>query len=120
MLLHVADWVEELVFAAQHATNRHGRVLELSRDARAAAHDDESLRSQVAARLRERPDLVHAWQMYSWDKRWSPSPYLEAQEVGLYDSGYRDVEQHPDLVTACAAFIAREVDWLRTRHQDEP
>lgn len=70
--------------------------------------------------LRDRPDLVQAWQMYSWDKRWSPSPYWEAEtlEVGLYDSGYRDAERRSDTATACAAFIAREVAWLRARHAD--
>lgn len=111
-------WTEELVAAALDARGRYGRVLALSRDSRSIGHDGGALVLALEPLLRDRADLVQAWQTYSWDKRWSPSPYWEAGalEVGLYDSGYRDVEQGSDAATACAAFIAREVAWLRERH----
>ena len=44
--------------------------------------------------LADRPDLVDQWQGYSWDKRWSPSPYLEGLEVGHYDAGKRRIRTH--------------------------
>jgi hypothetical protein len=116
-----ADWAESLVASgALAASERYGRVLALARDERGQKYDGELLVSRLLPLLRDRPDLVEAWQLYSWDKRWSPSPYWEAAklEVGLYDSGYRDVETCSDAATACAAFIAREIAWLRERHSD--
>ena len=114
-------WTEELVAAAAlDASSRYGRVLALSRDSRGAEHEGESFVLALIPLLRDRADLVQAWQVYSWDKRWRPSPYWESEslEVGLYDSGYRDVEKRPDTANACAAFIAREVAWLREDHSD--
>jgi hypothetical protein len=114
----VAEWLEDLVGAALNKDRRHSVVLELSRDPRGRDFDGDRIRQLLVDHLRGLPELRQAWQVYSWDKRWSPSPYLEGTEVGLYDSGYRDVEHHSDAATACAAFIAREVDWLRSRHPD--
>ena len=113
-------WTEELVAAALDSNDRYGRVVALSRDPRGIQQDREALVLDLESLLRERPDLVHAWQLYSWDKRWSPSPYWEAEklEVGLYDSGYREVETRSDTADACAAFIAREVTWLRERNAE--
>lgn len=114
-----SSWTEELVEAAAlDASDRYGRVLALSRDPRGAQDEGEPLVMALTPLLRNRDDLIRSWQVYSWDKRWSPSPYWEAErlEIGLYDGGYRDVEKKPDEVRACAAFIAREVAWLRRRH----
>lgn len=114
----MSDWINELASAALDGDHRYGHVLELSRDDRGRDVDLASLREVLVARFRQQPALVRAWQLYSADKRWSPSPYLEGLEVGLYDSGYRDVEQHVDEPNACAAFVVRELDWLRVRHPE--
>ncbi len=82
------------------------------RDPRSREMPDDLLRQMLAERLRENPAAQRAWQLYSYDKRWSPSPYLDGVEVGLYDAGHRDVERFDDPATACAAFILRERDWL--------
>jgi hypothetical protein len=94
-------------------------VHELPRDVDALGLPDEDLRVLLAQRLRVTPDLVGDWQGYSWDKRWS-SPYLDGTTEGLYDSGYRDVVKHPDHVSACAAFIVRELAWMRERRRADP
>lgn len=77
--------------------------------------DTSELLSQLRGRLRGDPDLIDAWQQYSWDKRGSPSPYLDRLEVGFYDAGYHDVRTHEDAVDACADFIHREALWVLQR-----
>ena len=108
----VADWVDEIVGATLDLDNRYRTVPAVLRDPRSTGIPDDQLRRQLAERLRQNPDAQRAWQLYSYDKRWSPSPYLDGVEVGLYDAGYRDVETFDDAATACAAFILRERDWL--------
>jgi hypothetical protein len=69
----------------------------------------------VEQRLRRDAGLVEAWQGYSWDKRTSPSPYLDGVEVGFYDGGRRDVATHRDEASACADFLFREASWVLNR-----
>jgi hypothetical protein len=52
---------------------------------------------------------------YSYDKRWSPSPYLDGLEVGHYDAGKQQVRRHFDSVDACADFVLTEVRWVVDR-----
>jgi hypothetical protein len=65
---------------------------------------------------------VEAWQQYSYDKRASPSPYLDGTEVGFFevvgDNPRRcAVERFNTTVEACASFIWRETGWLLERRQ---
>ena len=77
--------------------------------------DTESLRSAIRDALATDPRLLPAWQTYSYDKRSTPSPYLDVQEVGFYDDGRQDVVHHDDPVDACADFICREAAWVLRR-----
>lgn len=108
----VADWVDAVVAAAKDLDNRYSNASRVLRDPRSSEIPDVTLRQMLAERLRENANAQKAWQLYSYDKRWSPSPYLDGLEVGLYDAGYRDVERFDDPADACAAFILRERDWL--------
>jgi len=72
----------------------------------------EQFKASVAERLADRPDLVDAWQTYSYDKRSSPSPYLDGLEVGHFDDGPRDVAEHASPTDACVAFVYRETWWI--------
>lgn len=76
---------------------------------------DRDLMQAVRLVLADRPDFVDLWQGYSWDKRWSPSPYLDGLEVGHYDAGSRHVRVHTDTVEACADFVLTEVRWVVER-----
>lgn len=69
----------------------------------------------IESRLAASPELVEFWQTYSYDKRSSPSPYLDGLEVGLYDAGRHDVRIHQSLPAACADFIVREWASIRER-----
>jgi hypothetical protein len=108
----VTDWLAEMVSAARDPDDRYRRAPQVLRDSRSSELDDAELLNELAQRLRADAKARRAWQSYSYDKRWSPSPYLEGLEVGLYDSGYRDVESFDDASVAVAAFILRERDWL--------
>ena len=63
-------------------------------DAGVNSVSDEDLRRRVRAALGARPELLDLWQQWSWDKRWSPSPYLDGLEVGQYDEGKKHVRHH--------------------------
>ena len=73
---------------------------------------DEELVAAVRPRLEQRPDLVELWQSWSYEKRWSPSPYLDGVEVGHYDAGSHHVRRHTNAVDACADFVLAEVRWV--------
>jgi hypothetical protein len=81
---------------------------------------DDDLLTAVRTRLAEAPELIDLWQRWSYDKRWSPSPYLDGLEVGHYDAGKRDVRRHATTVDACADFVLAEVRWLVDRRVVEP
>lgn len=93
---------------------RGGRatLTELFTTAGVASVDDRTLMAAVAARLAADPALVEVWQGYSYDKRSTPSPYLDGLEVGFYDRGYQHVARHPTATAACADFVVREVRWV--------
>ena len=73
---------------------------------------DDELVAGVYARLSRDPDLIDSWQQYSWDKRWSPSPFLDGLEVGHYDGGRQHVKRYASPAEACADFVLREVRWV--------
>ncbi len=64
----------------------------------------EVLRDQ----LLRNPELVQAWQNYSWDKRVSSRPYMDGLTVGFFDGQRQDVDMFGDQVDACVHFIYRE------------
>jgi hypothetical protein len=76
---------------------------------------DKDLLEAVRGALEGRPDLVAVWQQWSYDKRWSPSPYLDGVEVGHYDHGYQHVRHHQTAADACADFVLAEVRWVVER-----
>jgi hypothetical protein len=81
---------------------------------------DEELLAVVRAALRRRPDLVQTWQGWSYDKRWSPSPYLDDLEVGHYAAGRQRIRRHADAVNACADFVVAEVRWVVDKRVVQP
>lgn len=71
----------------------------------------------VRTYLEHRPDLLHAWQQYSYDKRGTPSPFLDGLKVGFVSvidgkQVVRDVRIYESAVEACAQFIRRESSWV--------
>ena len=66
--------------------------------------------------LRRNPQLVGEWQRWSENKRTSSGWYL-AIENGSPVVGHmpdRSPQAYPDLASACAEFIAREIDAIRS------
>jgi hypothetical protein len=57
---------------------------------------DEELAGAVLSTLGDRPKLIATWQGWSYDKRWSPSPYLDGLEVGHHDAGRQHVRRYAD------------------------
>jgi hypothetical protein len=78
---------------------------------------DARFASLVRARLGRDPELIKAWQDYSYDKRTDSGPYMEEGRVGFFDifegQGRRsDVRNHKHLAEACVDFIYREAAWV--------
>ena len=69
----------------------------------------------VAAYLRQHPDAIDAWELYSLDKRTSGGWYLLREpggwRVGSLSVSYPD-EAFTSAAEACAAFVLREVEWI--------
>jgi hypothetical protein len=63
-------------------------------------------------KLVDDPSLVEDWQTYSYDKRGSPSPYLEGTEVGFFDGEARNRRTYGDRTGACAQFVYSEAAWV--------
>ncbi|MBV8980978.1 MAG: hypothetical protein JO086_08775 [Acidimicrobiia bacterium] len=77
--------------------------------------DDANFLAMVREALATSPETVALWQTYSYDKRGSPSPYLDGVEVGFYDGGSRDVRRYDNEIDACADFIRSEALWVLER-----
>lgn len=76
----------------------------------------------VTARLKREPTLVTAWQLYSYDKRSTPSPYLDGTEVGFVEIvdgevQTRRIARFDSAVEACSVFIWREAVWVLQRRE---
>ncbi|MGH7686776.1 MAG: hypothetical protein ACREN2_08170 [Candidatus Dormibacteria bacterium] len=106
------EWVEPLCRIAAEWRESGRSILQNFRLAAPVLSDLPRLRGCVETYLVEHAELVAAWQSYSYDKRSSPSPYLDDKKVGFYDRGYRDVRQYHDRTRACADFICREAAWV--------
>ena len=103
-------WIEALCRIPQEWTIGDGLVRLHERFERASPDLSDSARAMALIRLRlvAEPDLAEAWQIYSYDKRLRPSPYLDDCEVGYFDGKRRDVVRYDDRLEACADFIVRE------------
>lgn len=119
----IPTWVEPLCQIARVWRNSTSSIHDLfaaaAPDLRAPDFD-----SVLKARLQSEPALVEAWQQYSYDKRGTPSPFLDQQAVGFAgDEGGRfktsAVHQHSNRIEACADFIHREAMWVLERRQPE-
>jgi hypothetical protein len=116
-----APFDADAVLASIDAWRRGGSQLaDLFRAAGVESVDDDELREAVHERLAAEPRLVEAWQAYSYDKRWTPSPYLDGLEVGHHDGGHHHVRAHPTTTDACADFVLAEVRWVVERRIIEP
>jgi hypothetical protein len=84
--------------------------------------EDPTFIEIVSEQLEREAELVAAWQQYSHDKRGTPSPYLEGNEVGFVEvSGgevwTRGVRRFETARDACSAFILREAAWVLHRRE---
>lgn len=106
----------DLLLSIPNRFSTSGRTLrDLFAEAATAPVDVESIRRLAQERIAADGTIIDAWQQYSYDKRSSPSPYLDGREVGFYDGGRRHVTQHPNAAAACADFVAREAAWVIER-----
>jgi len=70
--------------------------------------------------LQQHPECIHDWRVYSEDKR-TTGWYLMERSAGLYGVGFIpsakddgiDSLLYPDEVSACAAFIKLEIEYIR-------
>jgi hypothetical protein len=76
---------------------------------------DPAFEIRVAEHLRQHPELIEAWQTFSYDQRGTPSPCFDGLETAFYDEGPRNVRVHPDRGAACADFIHRLSAWVLER-----
>lgn len=108
-------WVEALIRIPEQYRSGEASIRDLFTEAAPDLSDANAFIVDVVARLRAEPTLIDRWQNYSYDKRSSPSPYLEGCEVGFYDAGSRDVTKHEEAAEACGEFIFREANWVLNR-----
>jgi len=112
MLSYVSDavpeWVEELCHPPVRFRAGDVSIRQLAEASAPDLSDDGRAKALVRKRLGEEPELVDAWQSYSYDKRTSSGPYLDDCEVGYFDRQRRDVVRYDDRFDACADFVVRE------------
>jgi hypothetical protein len=94
--LSEAPWVEPLCSIASRWRQPGTTIRGFFSEAAPEIAGRSSCTRLVRARLDRDPELVEAWQNYSWDKRGSPSPYLYEGEVGYFDGS---VEMWPSMTT---------------------
>jgi len=110
------DWVESLCRVASEYNSANLSIRDLFQ--RAAPNlEDQQLIEKVLSRLESEPALCTAWQQYSYDKRATPSPFLDGSRVGFAavveeEVVLRGVHTYETPMEACAHFIAREALWI--------
>jgi hypothetical protein len=104
----VPEWVESLCKLPLRFRAGGVSIRELVEGSAPDLADLQNATNLIRRRLAEEPRLVDEWQTYSYDKRSSPSPYLDGREVGYFDGVRREVATHDDQLDACADFIVRE------------
>ena len=115
------EWVKPLCQIASTFRSGDASIRELFQRA-APDVDDPQFVKMVGAQLAGEPGLVESWQQYSYDKRGSPSPYLDGTEVGFLevtDGGVRrrGVAHFDSAAEACSSFIFREAVWVLERRE---
>ncbi|MFJ8539613.1 hypothetical protein [Streptomyces sp. NPDC093591] len=111
--MHGADgWIDQLLNLPRDYKAGSKSIRQLITEIDPPHLDSADLARQVAERLRRSPELIDAWQVYSYDRRTRPTPYLDGLEVGFFDGESRDVAEHDNTVDACADFVVRETQWL--------
>lgn len=83
-----------------------------------ATNPRDAVVQQLAAKLREQPNLQRAWVAFSEDQRSTPNPFIE-QEGGRWlvgdlstEAERSNLKHFDDLPLACAEFILRKVGGL--------
>ena len=115
-------WVEEIGRISRVWRSGEKSIREPFAPALPHIDDRAAFLAAVSGWLRERPDLIDAWQAYCEDKRAGRSPYFyfdQAWKVGFCDSSVKEGARryqgeclHTDAVEACADFIYREAAWV--------
>jgi hypothetical protein len=114
----VTDWADGLTTIALRWRSGTQSIRDLfTESAPPESCSADEFKAAVTARLAKRPQLIDAWQTYSYDKRTSPSPYLDGLEVGHYDGGREDVANHATPTDACTDFVYRETQWVLHRRR---
>lgn len=70
---------------------------------------DEDPFAAARSALQDRRDAMEIWQLWSYDRRWTLSPYLDDLQVGHYDAGRHHVRRHTTAVDAYADFVLAEM-----------
>jgi hypothetical protein len=104
------DWIDRLLVLPLDFKAGNRSIRQLFEEVKPPKLDRETFTGLIAERLRMRPELIDAWQTYSYDKRSSPCPYLDGLEVGFFDGERRDVSHHEDMAAACADYVVRETE----------
>ena len=102
------EWVESLCELPVRFRAGNVSIRVLMEESAPDLSDVDRAKVLIRHRLAEEPALAEAWQTYSYDKRSTPSPYLDDCEVGQFDGKRRDVVRYNDRLDACADFIVRD------------
>ena len=84
-------------------------------------HDQLSV-SDIREALTRDPACVQEWMQYCSDRRTSSGWYIRLNDEELYEIGYFDIKadhdinrvQYENAIDACAAFIKREIESIRS------
>ena len=90
-------------------------IIGLFREASPDLSDRQRFIELVSGYLDRHEELLETWQTYSYDKRSSPSPYLDGTEVGFFSGERTNVRRYEKSLDACADFIYREASWVLER-----
>jgi hypothetical protein len=105
-------WPDPLCRIPRDLRGGHRSIRDLLIAAAPDLTDDHFVIDLVRMRLGDDPSLVDDWQIYSYDKRSSPSPYLDGTEVGFFDREKKNRRTYRHPADACAQFIFAEAAWV--------
>ena len=119
MIGDAPGWVEPLCRIAQQWRTSGLSIREHFEAVQPNLGDGTRAVGMIRQQLSQAPDLIEAWQQYSWDKRTTPGHYLDGLEVGFFttDGLREDVQLHDEPADACADFVYREAVWVLDRHR---
>jgi hypothetical protein len=99
---------------SRHLYGSH-TILGLFHEAAPDLSDRATFIELVRGYLAGHQELIETCQGYSYDKRSSPSPYLDGTEVGFFSGKRNSVTHHGQPLDACADLIYRESLWVLDR-----